>query len=199
MLEDADLHTILDLKCQDQFTYLLAKRAELQTKVESRIQTEAVEAPAIIVVDKACTCDDDGNILKDDAGIEGRDSVLTAAGTGGPVMALVAEAAAAVATAASAATPAASPKSTDVSVQVEMKFQEQLETDFDEELQKVHEKWQMSEKRMKDKYEEEVNTVLEENERMDEELNELKIKVGAFASDCTRFFIFFYLLLVSVV
>ncbi|XP_036369480.1 intracellular protein transport protein USO1 isoform X2 [Octopus sinensis] len=170
MLEDADLHTILDLKCQDQFAYLLAERAELQTKVKSKIQTETLEVPMTAIVNKASTCN--GNISKD-AEIEGRDSVVTVAETAEPVKA----SAAAVATAAIAATPVASLKTTDISIQVEMKFQEQLETDFDEELQKIHEKWQMSEKRMKDKYEEEVNTVLEENERMDEELTELKIKV----------------------
>ena len=67
------------------------------------------------------------------------------------------------------------------------KLLEKERKEFEDQLQKQHEFWQMNEKKLKDEHEEEVNTVLEENERLEEELSETRLKVS--------FYSFFSLLL----
>lgn len=52
--------------------------------------------------------------------------------------------------------------------------------EFEDELHKQQEFWQMNEKKLKDEHEEEVNTVLEENDRLEEELSEARLKMDQY-------------------
>lgn len=60
------------------------------------------------------------------------------------------------------------------------KLLEKERREFEDKLQKQHEFWQTNEKRLKNEHEEEVNTVLEENDRLEEELSETRLKMEQF-------------------
>ncbi|CAE1301513.1 unnamed protein product [Acanthosepion pharaonis] len=60
------------------------------------------------------------------------------------------------------------------------KLLEKEHGEFEDELHKQQEFWQMNEKKLKDEHEEEVNTVLEENDRLEEELSEARLKMDQY-------------------